>query len=296
MSFRDDGYAAVDWVARYLEQVGELPVLAQVAPGALSAKLPESPPEQGEPFASVLRDLDELIVPALTNWQHPRFFAYFAVTASEPGILAELLVAAMNQVALHWRASPASTELELLVVDWVRQLLGLPGGWHGHIEDTASTSTLAALIAARHVTGRNVVVCSEHAHSSVEKGARMLDLELRKVEADNEQRMRTDIRLDDVAAVVATVGTTSFASVDPVRKLADRAHAAGAWLHVDAAYAGSAWICEEERWSREGVELADSLVVNAHKWLMVPMDCSLLWTSKPEEFRRARYAQCCAEV
>ena len=287
MSFRDDGYAAVDWVARYLEQVGELPVLAQVAPGALSAKLPESPPEQGEPFASVLRDLDELIVPALTNWQHPRFFAYFAVTASEPGILAELLVAAMNQVALHWRASPASTELELLVVDWVRQLLGLPGGWHGHIEDTASTSTLAALIAARHVTGRNVVVCSEHAHSSVEKGARMLDLELRKVEADNEQRMRTDIRLDDVAAVVATVGTTSFASVDPVRKLADRAHAAGAWLHVDAAYAGSAWICEEERWSREGVELADSLVVNAHKWLMVPMDCSLLWTSKPEEFRRA---------
>ena len=267
--------------------LGELPVLAQVAPGELSARLPESPPEQGEPFANVLHDLDELIVPALTNWQHPRFFAYFAVTASEPGILAELLCAAMNQVALTWRASPASTELELRTVDWVRQLLGLPAGWHGHIEDTASTSTLAALIAARHVTGRNVVVCSEHAHSSVEKDARMLGMELRKVPVDGELRMRTDVPLDDVAAVVATVGTTSFASVDPVRALAERAHAAGAWLHVDAAYAGSSWICEEERWSQDGVELADSLVVNPHKWLLVPVDCSLLWTARPDEFRQA---------
>jgi aromatic-L-amino-acid/L-tryptophan decarboxylase len=287
VSFRDDGYAAVDWAADYLERVGDLPVLAQVAPGDLSARLPAAPPEQGEPFANVLRDLDELIVPALTNWQHPRFFAYFAVTASEPGILAELLAATMNQVALNWRASPASTELELRTVDWVRQLLGLPDGWHGHIEDTASTSTLAALIAARHVTGRNVVVCSEHAHSSVEKNTRMLGMELRKVGVDDELRMRPDIALDDVAAVVATVGTTSFASVDPVRALAERTKAAGAWLHVDAAYAGSAWICEEERGSQDGVELADSLVVNPHKWLMLPMDCSLLWTSRPEEFRQA---------
>ena len=287
MTFRDDGYAAVDWAAGYLERIGELPVLAQVEPGELTARLPESAPETGEPFGNVLRDLDELIVPGLTNWQHPRFFAYFAVTASEPGILAELLAAAMNQVALHWRASPASTELELRVVDWVRQLLGLPDGWHGHIEDTASTSTLAALIAARHVTGRNAVVCSEHAHSSVEKGARMLGMELRKVAVDAELRMRTGVPLDDVAAVVATVGTTSFASVDPVRKLAERAHAAGAWLHVDAAYAGSSWICEEERSSQDGVELADSLVVNPHKWLLVPVDCSLLWTSRPDEFRQA---------
>jgi aromatic-L-amino-acid decarboxylase len=286
VTFRDDGYAAIDWAARYLETVGELPVLAQVEPGELSAKLPASPPEEAEPFAAVLRDMDELILPAMTHWQHPRFFAYFAVTASEPGILGELLAAATNQVALHWRASPASTELELRVVDWVRQLLGLPEGWHGHIEDTASTSTLAALIAARHVTGRNVVVCSEHAHSSVEKGARMLGMELRKQPAV-ELAMTTDFPLDDVACVVATVGTTSFASVDPVRELAARAHAAGAWLHVDAAYAGSAWICEEERWSQDGVELADSLVVNPHKWLMLPMDCSLLWTSRPDEFREA---------
>jgi aromatic-L-amino-acid decarboxylase len=287
VSFRDDGHAAVEWAAGYLDRVGELPVLAQVEPGELSSRLPASAPEEGEPFANVLRDLDELIVPALTNWQHPRFFAYFAVTASEPGILAELLSAAMNQVALNWRASPASTELELRTVDWVRQLLGLPEGWHGHIEDTASTSTLAALIAARHVTDRNVVVCSEHAHSSVEKNARMLGMELRKVPVDDELRMRTDLPLDDVAAVVATVGTTSFASVDPVRALAERAHAARAWLHVDAAYAGSAWICDEERWSQDGVELADSLVVNPHKWLMLPMDCSLLWTARPDEFRQA---------
>ena len=190
--FREDGHAAVEWAASYLERVRDLPVLAQVQPGELSAKLPLSAPEQAEPFANVLRDLDELIVPALTNWQHPRFFAYFAVTASEPGILAELLAAAMQQNAILWRASPASTELELRTVDWVRQLLGLPDGWHGHIEDTASTSTLAALIAARHVTGRNVVVCSEHAHSSVDKAARMLGMELRKVPADEQLAMRTD--------------------------------------------------------------------------------------------------------
>jgi aromatic-L-amino-acid/L-tryptophan decarboxylase len=286
--FREDGAAALEWAARYLERLPELPVLAQVKPGELTAKLPASAPEDPETFADVLRDLDELLLPALTNWQSPRFFSYFAVTSSEPAILAELLAATLNQVAIVWRASPASTELELRVADWVRQLLGLPAGWHGHIEDTASTSTLAALIAARHMTGRNVVVCSEHAHSSVEKDARMLGMELRKVPVDEELRMRVDgYSLDDVAAVVATVGTTSFASVDPVRELAERAHAADAWLHVDAAYAGSSWICEEERWSQDGVELADSLVVNPHKWLLVPTDCSLVWTARPDEWREA---------
>jgi aromatic-L-amino-acid/L-tryptophan decarboxylase len=285
---RQDGAAALEWAARYLERVPELPVLAQVTPGELSAQLPASAPEQAETFADVLRDLDELILPALTNWQSPRFFSYFAVTSSEPAILAELLAAALNQVAIVWRASPASTELELRVADWVRQLLGLPHGWHGHIEDTASTCTLAALIAARHVTGRNVVVCSEHAHSSVEKDARMLGMELRKVPVDEELRMRVGgYDLSDAAAVVATVGTTSFASVDPVRELAERTHEAGAWLHVDAAYAGSAWICEEERWSADGIELVDSLVVNPHKWQLVPSDCSLVWTARPEEWREA---------
>jgi aromatic-L-amino-acid/L-tryptophan decarboxylase len=286
--FREDGTAALEWAASYLERVPELPVLAQVAPGELSAKLPASAPEQPETFADVLRDMDELLLPAFTNWQSPRFFSYFAVTSSEPAILAELLAAALNQVAIVWRASPASTELELRVADWVRQLLGLPDGWHGHIEDTASTSTLAAFIAARHVTGRNVVVCSEHAHSSIEKDARMLGMELRKVPVDEELRMRVDgYDLSDAAVIVATVGTTSFASVDPVRELAGRAHEAGAWLHIDAAYAGSSWICEEERWSADGVELADSLVVNPHKWMLVPSDCSLVWTARPEEWREA---------
>jgi aromatic-L-amino-acid/L-tryptophan decarboxylase len=288
VTFREDGHQAVDWAADYLERVGELPVLAQVKPGAIRARLPATPPEQGEPFEAVLRDLDEILLPGVTHWQHPRFFAYFAVSSAEPGILAELLAATLNSVAILWRTAPASTELEVTVLDWVAQLIGIPRDWHGHIEDTASTSTLAALVAARQATGRDAVVCSEHAHSSVEKDARMLGLELRKAPVDDAFRMRPEaLELDDVAAVVATVGTTSTASVDPVAAVADRCGAAGTWLHVDAAYAGSAMVCPELRWAFDGVERADSLVVNAHKWLFTPMDCSLLWTSRPDAFREA---------
>jgi aromatic-L-amino-acid/L-tryptophan decarboxylase len=288
VSFRDDGAAALEWAARYLERVGDLPVLAQVEPGDIRNRLPDSPPEHGEPFADVLRDLDEILLPGITHWQSPRFFAYFAVSASEPGILAELLAATLNSVAFLWRTSPASTELEQVTLDWTAQLLGLPAGWHGHIEDTASTSTLAALVAAREATGGKVVVCSEHAHSSVDKAARLLGLELRKIPADEEFRMRAEeLDLADAAAVVATVGTTSVASVDPVPEIAEACAAGGVWLHVDAAYAGSAWVCPELRWSQAGVDRADSLVVNAHKWLFTPMDCSLLWSSRPEDMRRA---------
>jgi aromatic-L-amino-acid/L-tryptophan decarboxylase len=288
MSFREDGAAAVEWAARYLERVGDYPVLAQVQPGDIHKRLPSAPPDEGEPFADVLRDLDEILLPGITHWQSPRFFAYFAVSASEPGILAELLAATLNSVAFLWRTSPASTELEQLTLDWTAQLLGLPAGWHGHIEDTASTSTIAALAAAREATGRNVVVCSEHAHSSVDKAAKLLGLEVRKVRADEEFRLRLDeLDLTGAAAVVATVGTTSTASVDPVPAIAEACADAGVWLHVDAAYAGSAWVCPELRWSQQGVERADSLVVNAHKWLFTPMDCSLLWSSRPEDLRRA---------
>jgi aromatic-L-amino-acid decarboxylase len=288
VSFRDDGAAALDWAARYLENVGDYPVLAQVRPGDVRSRLPQSPPEEGEAFADVLRDLDEILLPGITHWQSPRFFAYFAVSASEPGILAELLAATLNSVAFLWRTSPASTELEQLTLDWTAQLLGLPSGWHGHIEDTASTSTIAALAAARETTGRDVVVCSEHAHSSVDKAAKLLGLDVRKVPADEEFRLRVEeLDLSDAAAAVATVGTTSTASVDPVPAIADACRAAGAWLHVDAAYAGSAWVCPELRWSQAGVERADSLVVNAHKWLFTPMDCSLLWSSRPDDLRRA---------
>jgi aromatic-L-amino-acid decarboxylase len=288
VTFREDGTAALEWAAQYLERVGDYPVLAQVQPGDIRGRLPSSPPEQGEPFANVLRDLDEILLPGITHWQSPRFFAYFAVSASEPGILAELLAATLNSVAFLWRTSPASTELEALTLDWTAQLLGLPQGWHGHIEDTASTSTIAALAAAREATGRSVVVCSEHAHSSVDKAAKLLGLELRKLPADDEFRLRVDaLDLTDAAALVATVGTTSTASVDPVTELADACEDAGVWLHVDAAYAGSAWVCPELRWSRAGVDRADSLVVNAHKWLFTPMDCSLLWSRRPEDLRRA---------
>jgi aromatic-L-amino-acid decarboxylase len=288
VNFREDGAAALEWAAQYLERVGDLPVLAQVAPGDVRAALPASPPERGEPFADVLRDVDKILLPGITHWQSPRFFAYFAASASEPGILAEFLAATLNSVSFIWRTSPASTELEALTLDWTAQLLGLPGGWHGHIEDSASTSTLAALAAAREATGRDVVVCSEHAHSSVDKAAKLLGLRLRKIPADEQYRLRADaLDLTDAAAVVATVGTTSTASVDPVPAIADACTEAGVWLHVDAAYAGSAWVCPELRWSQEAVERADSLVVNAHKWLFTPMDCSLLWTSRPEALRSA---------
>jgi aromatic-L-amino-acid decarboxylase len=286
--FLADGRAALEWAADYLDRVADLPVLAQVAPGEIRSRLPASPPEQGEPFAAVLRDLDEVLLPGITHWQHPRYFAYFAVTASRPGILAELLAAALNPVAILWRTAPASTELEGLVCDWVAQLLGLPDGWHGHIEDAASTSTMAAMIAARHTTGRNVVVCSEHAHSAADKGARMLGMELRKVPADERFRMRPDaMDLTDAAIVIATVGTTGPGSVDPVDAIADACERTGTWLHVDAAYAGSAMVCPEHRRAFAGVERTDSLVVNAHKWMLTPMDCSLIWTSRPEEWRAA---------
>ena len=289
MSIREDGATALEWVARYLERVGELPVLAQVEPGEIRSRLPAAPPEQGEPFAAVLRDLDEVLMPGVTHWQHPRYFAYFANTASDPGILAELLAAALNSVGFLWRTGPALTELELVVLDWLAQLLGLPSGWHGHIEDTASTSTFAALVAAREAApGRRVVVCSEQAHSSVEKACRMAELELRKVPVDAAYRMRVDaLDLTGACAVVATVGTTSTTSVDPVPEIAEACERASAWLHVDAAYAGSAMVCPEFRWAFAGVERADSLVVNAHKWLFTPMDCSCFWSRRPDALRRA---------
>ncbi len=228
-----------------------------------------------------------MIVPGLTLWNHPRFFAYFANTGSEPGILAELLIAALNVNAMSWLTSPAATELEQVTLDWLAQLLGLPAGLHGQIEDTASTSTLAALAAARTLRPGGVVYASEHAHFSVEKAARILGLELRTVPVDGEFRMLPDFALDDATAVVATVGTTSSTSIDPVPELAERCEEAGVWLHVDAAYAGAAAVCPELRWCLDGAGRADSIVVNPHKWLFTPMDCSTLWTRRPEALSAA---------
>jgi aromatic-L-amino-acid decarboxylase len=286
-SFRDDLNLAADWVDDYLSRVGELRVAAQVEPGTIRANLPASPPERGEPFEEMLRDLDDVILPGITHWNHPRFFAWFANTGSEPGILAELLIASLNVNSMTWLSSPAATELEVTVLDWLAQLLGLPREWHGHIEDTASTATVAALAAARTLKPGGVVYASEQANFSVEKAARLVGLEFRKVPVDDAFRMRADFPLDDATAVVATVGTTGTTSVDPVAELARRCEESGVWLHVDAAYAGSAWVCPELRWSLEGVDRADSVVVNPHKWLFTPMDCSTLWTRRPEVLHEA---------
>lgn len=287
-TFREDGAAALEWVASYLEGVRDQPVLAQVEPGAIRAALPVSPPDEPEPFSAVLRDLDAVLLPGLTHWQSPRFFAYFATTGAEPGVLAELLIAGLNQVGILWRTSPALQELEEVTLDWFRQLLGLPEGFHGHIEDTASTGVLSALAVARALRPHaRAVLCSDHAHSAADKAAKLLELELRKVPVDGVFRLRPELlELDDVCAVLATIGTTGAAAIDPVPAIADACEAAGVWLHVDAAYAGSAAICRELRPHFAGWERADSIGVNPHKWLGVPMDCSALWTRRPEDFRR----------
>ena len=288
--FRDDGRAALDWVADYLEGIRELPVLAQVEPGEIRSALPASPPERAEPFENVLRDLDDVLLRGFTHWNHPRFFGYFAISGSEPGILAELLIAGLNVNAMLWSTSPAATEVEELVLDWLRQLLGLPEGLHGHIEDTASTATIASLAAARELRPGGAILTSEHANFVVEKAARLIGLECCKIAVDEDFRMRPDAleaEIDGATAVVATAGTTSTTSVDPIPEIADLCERAGVWLHVDGAYGGAAAVCEEFRWVLAGCERADSVVVNPHKWLFTPIDCSCLWTRRPDAFLRA---------
>ena len=289
MTLTRDGLATLEWLERYLERVRDLPVLAQVAPGEIRARLPERAPDEGQPFAEVLRDLDDVLLPGLTHWQSPRFFAYFATCASEPAILAQLLAAGLNNVGILWRTSPALQELEEVTLAWLADLLGLPEGLHGHIEDTASTGLITALAAARAASpGKRVVVCSEHTHSSTAKAARLLELEVQAVPGDESHAMRLDrVDLTDACALVATIGTTSSAAVDPVPVLADLCADAGVWLHVDAAYAGSAAVCPELRPLFAGWERADSVGVNPHKWLLTPMDCSAFWSRRPDDLRNA---------
>jgi aromatic-L-amino-acid decarboxylase len=287
VTFREDGAAALDWVADYLERVGDLPVLAQVAPGEVRSSFGQSPPERGEPFEAALQELEDKLLPGLTHWQSPRFFAYFSTTGSEPAVLAELLAAGLNQVGILWRTSPALQELEEVTLAWLAELLDLPRGWHGQLEQGASLATLAALAAAREAKP-GVVLASEQAHSSVDRACRLLGLELRKVPVDAEFRLRADaLDTDGACAVLATVGTTSTTSVDPVSEIAERCAAAGAWLHVDAAYAGCAMVCPELRWAFDGIERADSLVVNPHKWLLATQGCSAFWTRRPDDLRAA---------
>ena len=311
--FRSEAHRLVDWISRYLEGAERYPVLSRARPGEIRSALPPAPPPRAEPLEAILADVERVIVPGLTHWNHPGFFAYFANSSPGPAVLAEALAAAFNANAMLWKTAPAATELELVVLDWLRQMLGLPAGLFGVIQDTASTSTLVALAAAREaVPGLDVrrrglvgqarlrMYASDQAHSSVEKAGIVLGIGqegLRTIPVDDEYRMHTAeltraIAEDRAAgftpfAVTATVGTTSTTSIDPVPAIAEVCAREGLWLHVDTAYAGSAAVVPELRWVLAGCERADSLVVNPHKWMFVPVDLSVLYTRRPEVVRRA---------
>jgi aromatic-L-amino-acid decarboxylase len=313
--FRRYGYEVIDWIADYLARPEKYPVLAQVEPGELRSQLPTSPPRSGEPMGEILSDVERLVVPAITHWNHPSFFAYFATSSSAPGIFGELLSAAFDTKAMLWRTSPASTELEEVALDWLRQLMGLPAEFEGIIYDTASVASLHAIAAAREALDLRIredgmsgrpdlpllrLYASEQSHSSIEKALVALGLGQRslvKVPTDPEFRMDAGALAglieDDRRAgslpfcVVATVGTTSTTSVDPVPAVADVCEREGLWLHVDAAYAGSAGVVPELRHVLAGCERADSLVTNPHKWLFTPFDLSALYSPRLEVLRRA---------
>ena len=313
--FRKHGHAMVEWIARFMENAERYPVLARVAPGDIRSALPESAPEAAEDFEAIMADFDRVLVPGMTHWNHPGFMAYFAITASAPGVLADFVASALNQQAMLWRTSPSATELEAVVMGWLRGLIGLPDAFEGVIYDTASISSLHAIAAAREAAVPQVrtrglsgradvprlrVYCSDQAHSSIEKGVILAGLGqegLRKIASDSEYRMRPDALraaiVEDRAAgvlpvaVVATVGTTSTTSVDPVAAIADVCKAEGLWLHIDAAYAGVAAMLPEHVHILAGADRADSLVVNPHKWLFTPFDLSAFFCRRMDVLRQA---------
>jgi aromatic-L-amino-acid decarboxylase len=313
--FRRFGYELIDWISAYFENIEDLPVLSKIEPGSLKAQLPLSPPEKGEPMQQILADIDRLIVPALTHWSHPSFFAYFATSTSAPGIFGELLAAAFDNKAMLWRTSPASTELEEVALDWLRQMMGLDPGLTGIIYDTASVSSMHAIAAAREgvemrireegMSGRQDlpllrVYASEQAHSSIDKGIITLGLgqrSLRKIPTDSEFRMVPSALAAAINedkqngivpfCVVATVGTTSTSSIDPVPEIVPICEQHALWLHVDMAYAGSAAVVPEFRDLVAGCQRADSVVTNPHKWLFTPFDLSVLYCRHMDLLRRA---------
>jgi aromatic-L-amino-acid decarboxylase len=312
--FRSYGYRVVDWIADYLTHPERYPVLSQNQPGQVKEALPSAPPQRGEAMEALLADLDRVVVPGVTHWNHPGFFAYFAISGSAPGILGEMFSAAFNVNAMLWRTSPSATELEEVTIDWLRQMLGLSNDFSGVIYDTASISSLCAIAAAREaVSELNVreeglgtsntrlrLYCSEHAHSSIDKACITLGIGqegVRKIWTDSEFRMdaRSLARAmeEDRAngwrpfCVVATVGTTSTTSIDPVPQIAEICRREDLWLHVDAAYGGSAAVVPEMRWILDGCEHADSIVMNPHKWLFVPVDLSVLFCKRMDVLRQA---------
>ena len=314
-AFRREAHRLADWIADYLDDPARYPVLSQVRPGDIRDALPDAAPEQGESFDRIFDDFERVILPGITHWNHPGFFAYFSITGSGPGILAEFLSAALNVQAMLWRTSPAATELEEVVLTWLRKLIGLPDAFEGVIYDTASISTLHALAAAREaavarvrthgLTGRTDVpqvrvYCSDQAHSSVDKAVILLGLgqdSLRKIPVDGNFRMEPDALAsaieEDVRsgrlplAVIATIGTTSSTSVDPLSAIVDICVKARVWLHVDAAYAGAAAMVPGYEWILRGADHADSLVINPHKWLFTPFDLSVLYCRRMDVVREA---------
>lgn len=314
--FRAYGHRLIDWIADYLAHPERYPVLSRRAPGEIRAQLPDAPPRQPESMDAILSDFERILLPGITHWNHPAFFAYFGITGSAPGILGELLCAALNVNAMLWRTSPAATELEEVTLDWLRQMLGLPDGWEGVIMDTASVSSMVAIAAARQaVPGLDVrrkglsgradaprlrLYISDQTHSSVEKGAITLGIgqeNVVKIPSDASFRMQpaaleAAIQADLSAGyrpffVCATVGTTSTTSVDPVPEIAAIARRHNLWLHVDGAYGGMAAILPEKRAVLAGVEAADSLVVNPHKWLFTPIDLSAFYSPRLEVVKEA---------
>jgi aromatic-L-amino-acid decarboxylase len=312
----EQGRAVLDWIAEYLENPEQYPVLSQVRPGDIRASLPTSPPHEAESIERILEDFESKIIPGISHWNHPAFFGYFATSSSVPGILAEMLVATLDVKAMLWKTSPAATELEQVVTDWLRQMLGLGDGWFGITTDTASISSMLALAAAREarpelairergMAGRADlprlrVYASEHVNLSVDKAALALGIGLEnvvKIGTDAELRMRSDLLDAAIAAdralgylplaCVATVGTTSASSIDPVPAIAEVCRRERVWLHVDGAYGGMLAIVPEFRSVLDGVEGADSLVVNPHKWLFTPFDCSAFFVKQPEVLKRA---------
>jgi aromatic-L-amino-acid/L-tryptophan decarboxylase len=308
--FRRAGHQIVDWIADYLDDPRRFPVLPDMQPGDLARALPGAAPEQGEPFEAILADFHKLVVPAVTHWNHPRFMAYFPSSGTPPGILGEMLSATLNTNAIVWKSSPANTELEGVTLGWLRQWLGLPKEFFGIIHDTASMAAVHAIAAARELADPEIrtkgstrgltLYTSEHSHSSIEKGAIAVGIgqeNVRKIGADAEFRMRPDLLQAAIEAdirggkkpfcVVATVGTTSAGSVDPVAAVAAIAEKYNLWMHVDGAYAGAAAILPEKHWVLEGVERAHSFVTNPHKWLLTPSDLSAFYTRRPDIMRRA---------
>jgi aromatic-L-amino-acid decarboxylase len=311
-NFRAAAHKAVDWVADYLENIDSYPVLSRVQPGDVEQQFGDAPSSGGKSYDALFAEFEQKILPGITHWNHPSFFAYFSITGSQAGILGELLSGAINANGMLWKTSPALTELETLALRWLRDALGLPSNLFGIINDTASINVFLALAAAREALGLNIrtegiagrdlpplrIYCSEHAHSSVEKGALALGFGQKgviKIPADDQFRMRVDALEEAIArdraagalpcAIVATAGTTSTAAVDPVRAIGEIARRENCWFHVDAAYAGSATIVPEYRFLWDGIELADSIVTNPHKWLFTPIDCSVLYTRRPDVLR-----------